>query len=113
MKAALGQERHSQRDTLYGLVNALTFTAQTLAPDERYSLETLAGRLLENGVPWNGSTRNGSKGSVIGSARNGHDAVIEVVSGTANGASSNPAQSRSRDSAGSGVVLPLSLFPAP
>jgi len=118
VKAALVQERHSQRDTLYGLVNALTFTAQTLAPDERYSLETLAGRLLENGVPGNGSTRNGStrngsQGSVIGSARNGHDAVIEVVSGTANGASSDPAPSRSRDSAGSGVVLPLSLFPAP
>ncbi len=48
--AALGQERHSQRDTLYGLVNALTFTAQSLAPDERYTLETAAGRLLEGGL---------------------------------------------------------------
>ena len=51
MKTALGQERHSQRDTLYGLVNALTFTAQSLTPDERYTLETAAGRLLESGLP--------------------------------------------------------------
>jgi len=51
VKTALGQERHSQRDTLYGLVNALTFTAQSLAPDDRYTLETAAGRLLESGLP--------------------------------------------------------------
>jgi len=50
VKTALGQERYSQRDTLYGLVNALTFTAQTLAPDDRYTLETAAGRLLEGGL---------------------------------------------------------------
>jgi hypothetical protein len=41
----------SQQETVYGLVNALTFVAQGLCPDDRYDLEVLAGRLLENGLP--------------------------------------------------------------
>ncbi len=41
----------SQQETAYGLVNALTFVAQGLCPDDRYDLEVLAGRLLENGFP--------------------------------------------------------------
>jgi len=34
----------SQQETAYGLVNALTFVAQGLCPDDRYDLEVLAGR---------------------------------------------------------------------
>lgn len=41
----------SQQETAYGLVNALTFVAQGLCPDDRYDLEVLGGRLLENGFP--------------------------------------------------------------
>jgi len=41
----------SQQETVYGMVNALTFVAQGLCPDDRYDLEVLAGRLLENGFP--------------------------------------------------------------
>ena len=51
VKTSLLQERNGQRETLYGLVNAVTNVAQTLLPDDRYSLETLAGRLLERGLP--------------------------------------------------------------
>ena len=40
------------------LVNAFTNVAQTLLPDERYTLEALAGRLLERGLP--PPERNGS-----------------------------------------------------
>ena len=43
----LGYEPSSQRETRYGLVNAITSAAQLEEPDERYRLETLAGRLLE------------------------------------------------------------------
>lgn len=51
VKAALKAERTSQQETLFGLVNALTHTAQRLSPDERYALETLAGKILEGGPP--------------------------------------------------------------
>lgn len=51
VKAALRAEKTSQQETLFGLVNALTHTAQRLSPDERYALETLAGRILEGGPP--------------------------------------------------------------
>ena len=40
-----------QQERLYGLVQALTFTAQSLPPDDRYDLEVTAGRLLDEGVP--------------------------------------------------------------
>jgi hypothetical protein len=49
--ASLLSEPRSQQETLYGLVNAITQIAQTLAPDERYSMESLAGTLLESGPP--------------------------------------------------------------
>ena len=49
VKASLLSEPKGQQETLYGLVNALTFTAQGLEPDERYALETMAGTLLEQG----------------------------------------------------------------
>ncbi len=49
VKASLLSEPKGQQETLYGLVNALTFTAQGLEPDERYALETIAGTLLESG----------------------------------------------------------------
>jgi hypothetical protein len=48
---ALLRETRSQQETLYGLVNAFTNVAQTLLPDERYTLEALAGHLLERGMP--------------------------------------------------------------
>jgi hypothetical protein len=45
--ALLGEPRHCQHDTLYGLVNALTNAAQRLPVDERFRLETLAGVLID------------------------------------------------------------------
>ena len=39
------------QESLWGLVNALTQAAQTLAPDDRYDLEALAGGLAEHGLP--------------------------------------------------------------
>lgn len=48
---SLKQELRGQQETLYGLVNAFTNVAQTLPPDDRYSLEALAGELLERGIP--------------------------------------------------------------
>lgn len=41
----------SQAETVYGLVQALTYTAQSLPPDDRYDLEVTAGRLLDEGIP--------------------------------------------------------------
>ena len=49
----------SQQETVYGLVNALTQSAQSLPADERYSLEVLAGRLVEQGLPKAASRTNG------------------------------------------------------
>lgn len=40
-----------QQERVYGLVQALTFTAKSLPPDDRYDLEVTAGRLLDEGVP--------------------------------------------------------------
>jgi hypothetical protein len=51
VRKALSCERNGQQETLYGLINGLTNAAQQLGPDARYALETLAGRLLETGVP--------------------------------------------------------------
>lgn len=50
IRRGLLTEHRSQHETLYGLVNAVTHAAQELPADDRYSLETLAARLLENGV---------------------------------------------------------------
>jgi len=49
VRTSLLSEPKGQQETLYGLVNALTFTAQGLEPDERYALEAMAGTLLEHG----------------------------------------------------------------
>ena len=51
VREALKTEPFGQQETLYGLVNAFTQTAQTLHPDDRYSLEVLSGTLLEKGLP--------------------------------------------------------------
>lgn len=40
-----------QQERVYGILQALTFTAQSLAPDDRYDLEVTAGRLLDEGLP--------------------------------------------------------------
>ena len=58
---SLAQETRGQQETLYGLVNAVTNVAQTLLPDERYSLEALAGHLLERGLPRLEPHGNGSR----------------------------------------------------
>jgi hypothetical protein len=60
VKTSLLRERSGQQETLYGLVNAVTNVAQTLLPDDRYSLEALAGHLLERGFP---RSESGGKGS--------------------------------------------------
>ena len=49
--AALWATPPPQQERVYGLVQALTFTAQSLPPDDRYDLEVTAGRLLDEGVP--------------------------------------------------------------
>ncbi len=51
VRETLRNEPFGQQETLYGLVNAFTQTAQTLNPDDRYSLEVLSGTLLEKGLP--------------------------------------------------------------
>ena len=47
VKAVILREPPSQHETLYGLINGLTGAARGLGPDERYTLETRAGELLE------------------------------------------------------------------
>ena len=49
-KLALRQEKASQQESLYGLVNAYTSAAQRLPDEGRYDLEVLAGTLAEHGV---------------------------------------------------------------
>jgi len=44
-------EPASQQETVWGLVNGLTQAAQRLPADDRYQVETLAGRLIESGPP--------------------------------------------------------------
>jgi len=51
VKQALLSTPPPQQDRVYGLVQALTYTAQSLAPDDRYDLEVMAGRLLDEGLP--------------------------------------------------------------
>ncbi len=50
VQTALLREREGQQDSLYGLVNAVTFVAQSLPDDDRYHLEVLAGQLAERGI---------------------------------------------------------------
>ena len=50
VKTALLREVPSQQETLYGLINAFTYTAQAMPDDARYDLEVLAGHLAEHGV---------------------------------------------------------------
>jgi hypothetical protein len=61
VKGALLQEPPSQHETLFGLTNAFTQAAQSLAPDERYGVEVLSGKLLEHGSRVIGSRIIGSK----------------------------------------------------
>lgn len=51
IKETLERAERAHQETLYGLVNAVTNVAQTLSPDDRYTLEALAGRLVETGPP--------------------------------------------------------------
>lgn len=50
VKAALLREIPSQQETLYGVINAFTYTAQNMPDEARYDLEVLAGHLAEQGV---------------------------------------------------------------
>ena len=50
VKSALLREVLSQQETLYGLINAFTYTAQAMPDEARYDLEVLAGHLAEQGV---------------------------------------------------------------
>lgn len=43
-----------EQNSLYGLANAVTSAAQSLPPDERYDLETLAGTLMDGAEPGGG-----------------------------------------------------------
>jgi len=47
IRQALLTESSAQQETVYGVVNAVTNAAQSLPPDERYSLEALASTLLD------------------------------------------------------------------
>lgn len=49
VKLAVLGERPAQQETLYGLVNGFTNAAQRLPLDDRYHLEVMAGKLLEQG----------------------------------------------------------------
>jgi len=51
VKQALLSTPPPQQERVYGLVQALTFVAQNLSPDDRYDLEVTAGRLLDEGLP--------------------------------------------------------------
>ncbi len=51
VKQALLSTPPPQQERVYGLVQALTFVAQSLTPDDRYDLEVTAGRLLDEGLP--------------------------------------------------------------
>lgn len=62
IKNALLLENRGQQETLYGLTNALTQAAQTLPPDDRYSMEVMAGEVMERGAIWlNGLPKAKSK----------------------------------------------------
>jgi hypothetical protein len=50
IKSALARDVPQHQESLYGLVNAFTATAQQLSDEARYDLEVLAGRLAEHGV---------------------------------------------------------------
>jgi hypothetical protein len=49
--ALLGEPRTSEQESLYGLTNALTSAAQRLGIEERFTLETLAGLLIDTTSP--------------------------------------------------------------
>jgi len=51
VEQSLRSEPASQQETVWGLINGLTQAAQRLPADDRYQVETLAGRLIENGPP--------------------------------------------------------------
>ena len=51
VRLALLETPPSQAETVYGLTQALTSVAQSLSPDDRYDLEVVAGRLLDEGLP--------------------------------------------------------------
>ena len=86
--ASLLSETPSQQETVYGLVNAFTSAAHHLDPEERYRVETLAGRLAETGVPQgrrtsplpdDGAPRNGTRAPWL--SRNGRSHMPALTGG--------------------------------
>jgi len=51
VERSLKSEPVCQQETVWGLANGLTQAGQGLAPDGRYAVEALAGRLIEHGSP--------------------------------------------------------------
>ena len=51
VERSLKSEPAGQQETVWGLANGLTQAGQALAPDGRYAVEVLAGRLIEHGPP--------------------------------------------------------------
>ena len=51
MELSLKSEPASQQETVWGVINGLTQASKGLSADDRYAMETLAGRLIEHGLP--------------------------------------------------------------
>jgi len=51
VEKSLRAEAVGQQETVWGLANSLTQASQALSADDRYGIETLAGRLIEHGPP--------------------------------------------------------------
>ena len=51
MELSLKSEPASQQETAWGVINGLTQASKGLSADDRYAVETLAGRLIEEGLP--------------------------------------------------------------
>ena len=51
MELSLKAEPASQQETVWGVINGLTQASKSLSADDRYAMETLAGRLIEEGLP--------------------------------------------------------------
>ncbi|RYF59399.1 MAG: hypothetical protein EOO39_33280 [Cytophagaceae bacterium] len=95
VKAAILTEHRSQHETLYGLINGFTSAAQGLAPDERYTLEVNAGRLLENRLRESSFSDSDTGGSEPVRLIETADKLLPPLSGEQNAVSSTGTGSRS------------------
>lgn len=102
VEAALRREVPGQQETVYGLVNAFTNVAQTLADEARYDMEVLAGQLAQHGVAAYVPRRKDKTG-------NDEDAEIEALESEVSTPESNSHESNSSWSA---VELAREMFEA-